>query len=302
MLLHEIDGPEPVSSMNVIQGTPPLEPLNTKIGFEIKKKKVYYKKILERGVGFEKPNEDDEIILSIADVTTSLEPYSPPQKYTKKDFFPALFRGIRDLKRGETSQIHIPKSMNEGVAKIFRVKMIDWTSVTILESGSIKRIKVHGKDVSIARRDECKINLKITQGDRVIYEVFDFYNRVEVEEVGEGVAEIMRAMKKHETAVTQVKASVFKEKFLMYAVENITDEDLFVEIEIKKFLKYHDISLDLTFFKCELEDGTGDRTLPNNNSKVKVYYRYIIQGHTVDTNWDLEPVEFYMDEDEVPTL
>ena len=125
MLLQEIYGPEPECSMKVTQGVPPEELLNTKIGFEVKKKKVYYKKILERGVSWEKPAEDDEITLRIADVTASLEPFSEPKMYTKKDFFPALFRGIRDLKRGEISQIHIPKSMNEGVAKIYRVHMID---------------------------------------------------------------------------------------------------------------------------------------------------------------------------------
>ena len=302
MLLHEIEGPEPVSSLKVTQGVPPEEPLNTKIGFEIKKKKVYYKKILERGISWEKPAEDDEITLQIADVTTSLEPYSDPKVYTKKDFYPALFRAIRDLKRQEKSQIHIPKSMNEGVAKIYRVHMLDWVTVTNLESGSVKRVKVHGGDTPLARRDECKMDMTIVQSERVIYEVKDFYNRIEVEEVGEGVAEILRAMKKFETSVTQVKFPVFQEKFQRYLVEDMTEDDVFVEIKINKFLKYHDISMDCTFFKCEIEDGTGGRTLPNNNSRVKAYYRYIVEGETVATNWDQEPVEFYMDEDEVPTL
>lgn len=304
MLLHEIDGPEPESSLKVTQGMPPLEELNTKIGFEIKKKKVYYKKILERGVSWEKPSEDDEITLQIADVTSELSPYSEPKVYTKSDFYPSLFKAIRDLKRGEKSQIHIPKSMNpiENKAKIYRVHMIDWVSVTNLESGSIKRIKKHGGDVSLARRDECKMNMKITQGQTLIYQIENFYNRIEPEEVSEGVAEIQRAMKKFETSITQVKIGTFREKFERFVIESMTEEDVFVEIEVIKFLKYNDISMDCSFFKCEIEDGTGGRTLPNNNSCVKVFYRYIIEGDVVATNWDLEPVEFYMDEDEVPSL
>ncbi|OMJ71829.1 hypothetical protein SteCoe_29864 [Stentor coeruleus] len=302
MLLHEIDGPEPEPSMKVTEGVPPEEPLNTKIGFEVRKKKVYYKKILERGIGWEKPGEDDEITMSIADVTDMLQDYGDPQVYTKNDLFPSFFRAIRDLKKGEISQIHIPKSMNEGVAKIFRVKMIDWISCQNLEWGMRKRIKVKGKDTSIARRDECRMNMIIYQGNEIIYEINDFYNRIEIEEVGPGVAEILRAMKKYETSVTQVKIDVFREQFSKFATFNMTQEDVFVEIQITKFLKYHDISLDCTFFKCELEDGTGDRTLPNNNAKVSVWYRYIIEEQIVDTNWDSEPVTFYMDEDEVPTL
>lgn len=302
MLLHEIDGPEPISSTVVTQGIPPEEPLKTKIGFELKKKNVYYKIILERGEGFDKPGEDDEVTIRIADVTESLKDLSDPQMYTKKDFAPAVFRGIRDLKRGELSQIHIPKSMNSGVSKIYRVRMIDWVSVTILASGSIKRIKKYGKDVSVDRRDECKIDINITQSGNLIYRAQDFYNRVEESELGPGVVEILKAMKKYEVSVTQVKIEVFKKMFYQYVQDNMNDEDVHIEIEIKKFLKYHDVSSDCVFFKCELEDGTGDRTLPNNNSRVKVWYRYIIEGDIVATNWDSDPVEFYMDEDEVPTL
>ena len=302
MLLNEIDGPEPQPSMKVTKGVPPEEPLNEKIGFEVKKKKVYYKKILERGSGWYKPNEDDEISLRIADVTNSLEDYSEPRVYRKTDLFPALFRAIRDLKRGEKSQIHIPKSMNDGVAKIYRVHMVDWVSCENLPGGMIKRIKVYGKDVSIARRDECKIDLKITQTGQVLYEIHDFYNRVEVEELGQGVAEILKSMKKYEKSETQVKVEYFREHFSQYFSSDLTEDDVFVEIWVKRFLKYHDVTLDCTFFKCELVDGTGDRTLPNNNSRVKVFYRYVVGGETLATNWDSEPVEFYMDEDEVPSL
>lgn len=302
MLLHEIDGPEPQPSMKVTKGTPPLEPLNEKIGFEVKKKNVYYKKILERGSGWYKPNEDDEITLSIADVTTSLQDYSEPKVYRKSDLFPALFRAIRDLKRGEKSQIHIPKSMNNGVAKIFRVHLLDWVSCEHLPGEMIKRIVIYGKDVSIARRDECKIDIKITQNNQIIYEIHDFYNRVEVEELGQGVAEILKSMKKYEKSETQVKVEYFKQHFSQYISKELSDDDVFVEVWVRKFLKYHDVTLDCTFFKCELVDGTGDRTLPNNNSRVRVFFRYVVAGETVATNWDSEPVEFYMDEDEVPTL
>jgi hypothetical protein len=302
MLLHEIEGPEPEPSMKVIQGTPPEEPLNEKIGFEVRKKKVYYKKILERGSGWDKPGEDDEITMRIADVTNSLEDYGEARIYRKSDLFPSFFRAIRELKKGEKSQIHIPGSMNDGVPKIFRVHMIDWVQCTHLPGGMIKRVKIAGKDVSLARRDECKMDLKITQGESILYQIEDWYNRIEVFEVGSGVAEILRAMKKFETSVTQVGVEYFKEHFKQYVTGDVSDEDVFVEITIKKFLKYHDVTLDCTFFKCELVDGTGDRTLPNNNSRVKVFYRYIIEGEIVATNWDQEPVEFYMDEDDVPTL
>lgn len=302
MLLQEIYGPEPEPSMKVIQGTPPEEPLNEKIGFEVRKKKVYYKKVLERGSGWDKPGEDDEITMRVADVTNKLEDYSEPRVYRKADLFPAFFRAVRELRKGEKSQIHIPGSMNDGQAKIFRVHMVDWVQCTHLDGGMIKRVKVPGKDVSLARRDECIMDLTIRQADRVIFQTFDWYNRVEVHEVGAGVAEIMRAMKKFETSVTQVNVEYFKQHFAQYLKEDLSSEDVFVEIVVKKFLKYHDVTLDCTFFKCELVDGTGDRTLPNNNSRVKVFYRYVIEGDVVATNWEQEPVEFYMDEDDVPTL
>ena len=102
--------------------------------------------------------------------------------------------------------------MNEGISNIFAVQITDWVQCTHLK-GRIKRLKVSGKDVSLARRYECIMDIVINQGFRVLFQALDLY-KSSVHEVGSGLAEIMRVMKKIEFFIIQFKVEHFKQRFL----------------------------------------------------------------------------------------
>ena len=62
----------------------------------------------------------------------------------------------------------------------------------------------------------------------------------------------MRTMKKLEISITQVKVEHFKQHFAQYINQDLSKESIFVEIVVKKILRYHDVTLDCTFFKVNL--------------------------------------------------
>ncbi|CAG9323234.1 unnamed protein product [Blepharisma stoltei] len=154
---------------------------------------------------------------------------------------------------------------------------------------------------TIEYKDDITIDITVRQEGATVFQEPNLKLVIVPESVPEALIEILKTMKLKEEAQLKIHNKYFRDNFERFMPNPVTDADFLVDIKIIDMRKAEDMYLDGSFYKRTIEEGAG-KDLPNTNAHVRVLYKLDIEGETVLTNFDQEPLEIIMDEDEVPSL
>ncbi|CAG9330774.1 unnamed protein product [Blepharisma stoltei] len=266
----------------------------------------FYKIIESRGEGIDKPGTIDEVIIRMCDTTEELNELGDPIEIKLGcGMLPAaLEKTIVSMKKDEMVEVHIPAKFHDGVDKKYRVHLLSFLNVHDLRGDGIliKRVLNKGSGYDrVDEKDEIKFSVKIWQGDSVFYENQEIDTTGSSELICPGLFEILKTMKKGEISQIIVNYHYFIENFTSINKENLLQSDVKVDINLMELVKIRDIFGDGFFYKKILEYG--DRSNASQlNANIEVFYKLVIEDQIIISNFDQEPLESRLDEDEFPTL
>lgn len=292
----ELSGSEASSAINFgSDAEMPEDPIEEPVYLGRKREK-FYKMILERGEGIDKPGTIDEVTIRHCDFSEDLssKPFQTLQlgQGNLPDY---IEKGIVSMKKNESIDLHVPEAMTKSEAKIVKVELAHFINIHDLHANGMLFKKVLEKSTQIDRisyKDEVKINLYITQGDDKLLEILDYDLIVGVSACHEGLVEILTTMKETEYSEITVKLDYFLKKFTIDAPGN---QDPIVHIRVLKLVKLTDIYVNGGFFKKILSPGSNVGPYPHS----QIEFEYKVQ-------WDSEEIQgtmiAYLDECQIPSL
>ncbi|OMJ86023.1 hypothetical protein SteCoe_12525 [Stentor coeruleus] len=261
-----------------------------------RKREKFYKMILERGEGIDKPGTIDEVTIRYCDFSEDLssKPFQTLQ-LGQGHLADYIEKGIVSMKKNEAIDLHVPEAMTKSEAKIIKIELINFINIHDLHADKMLFKKVLEKSTQIDRisyKDEVKINLSIIQGDELLSEILDYELIVGVSICHEGLVEILTTMKETEYSEITVKLEYFKEKFMIDVKGN---QDPIVRIRVLKLVKLTDIYVNGGFFKKILSPGNNISPYPH--SQIEFEYK---------AQWDSQEIQgimtAYLDENQIPSL
>ena len=261
-----------------------------------RKREKFYKTIIERGEGIDKPGTIDEVVVRHCAFSENLsdQPFITLQlgQGNLPDY---IERGIVSMKKNEIADFHVPETMTKTEALIVKVELFSFINIHDLHANKMLIKKVIQKSSGIDRinnKDEIVIKVTITQDNNILYEENNAEIAVGVTEMPEGMIEILKTMKIYEISEIQVNYDYFLRKF-QYDTINTTDP--IVKIEILNVLKVTDIYVNGGFYKKILEYGSTELVYPNSQIEFEYKLEYsdiLLQGS----------LTAYLDESYLPSL
>lgn len=261
-----------------------------------RKREKFYKVIIERGEGIDKPGTIDEVIIRYCEFSEVLseKPFNT-LRLGEKALPDYLEKGVISMKMGEIADFHVPEAMTETEPIIVKVELASFTNIHDLHANGMLIKKVLQKSSEITRisnKDEVIISMRIFQAEEVLFKNSELELIVGVTPMSEGVYEILRTMKLHEKSEVTVKFEYFKEKFQYEMVAEISP---IVEIEVKTLDKLTDIYVNSGFYKKVLTKGTAETPYPNSQVEFEYCLKSVagvIEGKAV----------VYLDESAIPSV
>ena len=236
-----------------------------------RKREKFFKMIVERGEGIDKPGTLDEVIIRYCDFSENLSDFDFQTIRLGLGLLPDyLEKGLISMKLNEVADLHVPENMTKTESKIIRIEVKSFINIHDLHANGMLIKKVLHKSSNIDRinyKDEVKYNIKISQGDQIIHDLVTEDTIVGVSECPEGIIEVLKTMKNNERSEISVNREYFEQKFKGKLVNG---NDVTVFIEILSHVKLTDIYVNGGFFKKVLEEGEGLSPYPN--SQVEIEY------------------------------
>lgn len=261
-----------------------------------RKREKFFKIIVERGEGIDKPGTLDEVVLRYCEFSENLSDFQFVTIRMGLGNLPSYIeKGVISMKKNEIIDLHVPETMTETEPKIFRIELQSFINIHDLHANGMLIKKVINKSKELDRinyKDEVQLSLEIVQGvktiqDRVLKDVI-----VGVSECDEGLIEILKTMKLTEISEVTVKFPYFCEKF-RYKTES--NEDPVVKIEILGLVKLTDVYVNGGFFKRTINEGVGINPYPNS----LVEFEYSLEYTDIKKQGTITA---YLDECSIPSL
>ena len=209
------------------------------------------------------------------------------------------------MKAEEKVRLFIPQAAwDKGDDAMITIELLDFLNVYDLKDDGNLMKKIIRQGFGYERcgyKDEIKINIKISQGETVLFEAPE-YNMV-LNDEDSALFEILKSMKIKEESECTCKYDYFaaNHKTLEGQAELVDQSDPVVYVNVLDMLKVEDMYLDGTFYKRIVTNGWG-KSLPNTNAIVRVHYKLETEGKIWYNNFDEEHFTFVMDGDDVPSL
>lgn len=236
-----------------------------------RKREKFFKMIVERGEGIDKPGTLDEVVLRYCDFSENLNDFDFKTFHLGLGQLPDyLEKGLISMKLNEIADLHVPETMTKTESKIIRVEVKSFINIHDLHANGMLIKKVLQKSSNIDRinyKDEVKFNIKISQKEEIIQDLTTEDIIVGVSEYPEGVIEILKTMKNNEKSEISVNRDYFLHKF---KGKIVNEAHVTVFIEILNHVKLTDIYVNGGFFKKTLQEGEG--LCPYPNSQVEIEY------------------------------
>jgi tetratricopeptide (TPR) repeat protein len=238
-----------------------------------RKREKFYKIILSRGDGIDKPGTLDEVVLRYCSFTEDLENKDFSTVFLGKGALPDyLEKGIVSMKANEVADLHVPAAMTGGEEMIVKVEVKSFVNIHDLHADGMLVKKVIQKSSEISRignKDEAKILIEIRQGREILMEKKEMEIIVGVSEMDEGLVVILTTMKLGEKSEITVNFGYFQQFFSQKTVNNT---DPVVEIEVLALDKLTDIYVNGSFYKKILVKGDEKILSPYPNSCLEFTY------------------------------
>lgn len=241
-----------------------------------KKREKFFKVIVERGEGIDKPGTLDEVVLRFCEFSENL---SDSQFQTIKmglgtlpDY---LEKGVISMKINEIIDLHVPEKMTKTEPKIVRIELQSFINIHDLHANGMLLKKVLNKSKEIDRinyKDEVKFSFKVVQGLEILLEKNTKAMIVGVTECCEGLVEVLKTMKLNEISEVTVKFEYFCQKF---GYKTVTNEDPVVRLEILELVKLTDVYVNGGFFKRTMSEGEGSNPYPNSLVEIEYLLEYL---------------------------
>ena len=261
-----------------------------------RKREKFYKIIIERGEGIDKPGTIDEVVFRFCDFSENLSEKPFATLRLGKGLLPDyLEKGIVTMKKNEIADFHVPENLNNGEAIIVKAELLSFVNIHDLHANGMLIKKVLCKSGEIDRiniKDEVRVNFMIKQSDKVLYEENGFEIVVGVSCVSEGLEEILKTMKKGEVSEIEVDYDYFLKKFKF---DLSSSENPVVRIEVLQVFKVTDVYVNGGFYKKILQYGTSETPYPNCLVEFEYkleYFEKVLQG----------TMTAYLDECAIPSL
>ena len=246
-----------------------------------RKRERFYKIILERGEGIDKPGTIDEIVVRHCGFSEDLTQKPFVTLNLGRGALPDYVeKGIVSMKKNEIADLHVPETLTGTEAEIVKIELQSFINIHDLHANRMLIKKVLQKSGEISRisdKDEVVFSISIRQNSEFILEETEMDTIVGISILSEGIFEILRTMKLREKSEIQVKNEYFREKF-EYICQGETDP--IVSIEILKLDKLTDIYVNGGFYKKTLETGLSDTLYPN--SQIEFEYKLEYSGNTIE--------------------
>lgn len=294
-------------SINVDSGTEAPDDIEGKL-VSVDREKKFYKVILTRGSGMEKPGTIDEVTLRWGDGELALEDLPPAQSLLMGEglLSSGLEMLVTSMRLEEVCESTIPEELNDGERKKVKVQLLAFTHRYDLlgDKALIKRRTKKGFGYEHADlKDDVTFSIQVTAqpSNTSLYSATSLKEVMEPDRISEGTFQVLKSMKLHEEAEVAVQKDYFQANFQAYGSLGPDDTHAVLTITLCDMAKIEDLYLDGTFYKRTLINGSG-KNIPNTNAHLRVYYKLEANNRTLIDNFGLEPLAIILDEDEVPSL
>lgn len=261
-----------------------------------RKREKFFKIIVERGEGIDKPGTLDEVVMRYCEFSENLSDFQFTTIRMGLGNLPDYIeKGVISMKVNEIIDLHVPETMTETEPKIFRIELQSFINIHDLHANGMLIKKVLKKSREIDRinyKDEVKFSLEITQGTSTLQPKVEKFVIIGISDCDEGLTEILKTMKLSELSEVTINFSYFCSKF---HYKTISTEPPIVKLEILELVKLTDVYVNGGFFKRTLIEGSGSTPYPNSQVEFEYTLEYNDQKQQ-------GTITAYLDECAIPSL